>query len=63
MPNILLPMISPLTFIEESDACPATKRLFVDTELTVISELTVSVLRDNVDNVPVALEVKTIIVE
>ena len=58
-----MPTILPLTFIEESDVVPATKRLPVDIELTVISELTVSVLRVNVDNVPVALEVSTIIVE
>ena len=56
-------VISPITFREESVVSAATKRLFVDIELTVISELTVSVLRLNVDNVPVALDVKTIIVE
>ena len=54
---------SPLTFRVPSDVGPVTKRLFVDIELTVISELTVSVLILNVDNVPVALDVKTIIVE
>ena len=37
--------------------CPATIRLpVVLIELTVINELTKSVLRVNVDNVPVAIE-------
>ena len=52
-----------LTFREPSCAGPVTNRVSVDIELTVISELTISVLRLNVDNVPVALDVKTIIVE
>jgi hypothetical protein len=52
--------ISPVTFRDARDAGPVTKRLpVVDIELVVINELTVSVLRDNVDNVPVALEVRT----
>ena len=64
MPDILAPAISPVTFKEASDAGPATIRLpVVEIELTVIIELTASVLRVNVDNVPVALEVNTIIVE
>ena len=63
MPVILLATITPITFREESLVSDAKNRLIVDIELTVISELTVSVLRLNVDNVPVALDVKTIIVE
>ena len=60
----LVAVMSPITFREASDVCPPTIRLpLVDIELTVISELTVSVLSVNVDNVPVALEVRTIIVE
>ena len=57
------PTTSPLTFRVPSCVGPVTNRVSVDIELTVISELTVSVLRLNVDNVPVALDVKTIIVE
>ena len=56
-------MTSPLTFREPSCVAPATNKVSVDIELTEISELTISVLRLNVDNVPVALDVKTIIVE
>ena len=49
-----------MTFSDAREAGPVTKRLpVVDIELVVINELTVSVLRDKVDNVPVVLEVRT----